>query len=152
MALATSSGVPSRCSGCRQRTISGVSSAALIAVLMLPGATQFTRIPCSARSMAIDLVKCTTAAFAARYGMIETPGLMPAIGDVCALEGGRLAEIRGQCLAGLVVDVGDDDAGAFLNEQLGGGPSDAVGSAGDDRDLPAELRTEGHVPPANFIE
>ena len=59
-----------------------------------------------------------------------------------ALERGGVAERRRQLLAALGVDVGDDDLGAFRDEQLGRRAADAAGAAGDDRDLAREL-----VPP-----
>ena len=40
------------------------------------------------------------------------------VGDVGALERGRVAELGRQLLAALGVDVGDDDLRAFLDEQL----------------------------------
>src|SRR5581483_4944464 len=68
-----------------RRTISPWSNAALIAVGMCAGATQFTRIPCSARSTAIDRLKCTTAALAARYATSPAPGLIPPIDVVLTI-------------------------------------------------------------------
>ena len=49
-------------------------------------------------------------------------------------------------LAGLGVDVGDDDPGALLDEALDGGPADAAAAAGDDGDLPCELVSHRSAP------
>ena len=55
------------------------------------------------------------------------------------LERGRVAEGGRQRFALLDVDVGDDDLGAFRDEQLGGGAADPARTPGDDRDLAREL-------------
>ena len=52
----------------------------------------------------------------------------------------RRAAQRRRCLGGSgLVDVGDEDTGALLDEDLGDGPADAPGTAGDDGDLALEL-------------
>ena len=61
------------------------------------------------------------------------------IGDVRPLEPGGATECACQLLACVDVDIGDDDLGAFLNEELDRGLPDAAGAAGDDGDLAVEL-------------
>ena len=65
-AFATSIGGPSRWSGCMSRMISPTSYDVLMLVAMWAGAMQLTRMPCSARSIAIDRLNWMTAAFDAR--------------------------------------------------------------------------------------
>ena len=67
------------------------------------------------------------------------------VGDVGVNERRGLAQYVHQFDGGLIVDVGDDDPSAFLDEHLGDRPSDAVRATGDDRDLPRELIA--HVSP-----
>ena len=50
-----------------------------------------------------------------------------------------VAQRGGDRLAGVGVDVGDHDPCALRDEALDGGPADAAGAAGDDRDLACEL-------------
>ena len=45
------------------------------------------------------------------------------------------AELRGEGLALGLAPAGEDDLGAFLDEQLGRARADAAGGAGDDGDL-----------------
>ena len=56
-----------------------------------------------------------------------------------ALERRGVAERRRDFLAELGVHVGDDDLGAFGDEQLGGGAPDPARAASDDRNLAREL-------------
>ena len=55
------------------------------------------------------------------------------------------AKLPGERLAADVIDIGDDNLGAFLDEQLGCRLADAARAAGDDRDLALEFAR--HVPP-----
>src|SRR6202043_3084826 len=64
-------------------------------------------------------------------------------GDVRVLERSRLTEPRDEVFARSVIEIGDDDARSFVDEQLGYRPADAVGPAGDDGDLSVQL--VGHV-------
>ena len=48
--------------------------------------------------------------------------------------------------AGVVIDICDDDLGTLLHEHLRRGAADAVGAAGDDRDLPFQFVTHGDAP------
>ena len=57
------------------------------------------------------------------------------VGHVGGDEAGDVAELLGGGLAGLDLDVGDDDPSALVDEALRGGPADAARRAGDDRDL-----------------
>ena len=62
-------------------------------------------------------------------------------GDVEALE--PHAERRGRFAAGVGVDVGQDDARAFLDEGAGDGGADAAGGAGDDAAFPGKSGHKG---------
>ena len=57
-----------------------------MSVGMCAGATQFTRMPCSARSIATHRVRWMTAAFAARYVISPPPALIPPIEVVLMIE------------------------------------------------------------------
>ena len=61
------------------------------------------------------------------------------VAHVGSLERRPLAQRRGDRLALLDVDVGDDDARPFGDQQFGGGLADGAGAAGHDRDLSGEL-------------
>ena len=56
------------------------------------------------------------------------------IGHIVPEEQGRFAQLGGKRLSSRRVDVGDDDACAFLDEARCGGGTHSVGSARDDRD------------------
>ena len=58
----------------------------MIAVGMCAGAMQFTRMPCSASSTAIDRVRWMTAAFVARYAITPAPALIPPIDVVLTID------------------------------------------------------------------
>ena len=65
-----------------------------------------------------------------------------AIRDVCANEGRHAAGLldrRDRLAAARLVDVGDDDAGPALGEQLGGRAADAGAGAGHDDDGVSEV-------------
>ena len=53
-----------------------------------------------------------------------------------------LAELVGLFFAELIVDVGEDDAGAFVNECLGNAQPDALGGSGDEGDFVFQA---GHI-------
>ena len=61
------------------------------------------------------------------------------LGDVGPLERGRRAEGGSQGTAPIGIDVGDDDAGSFLHEELSGRPADPARAAADDGDPSSEL-------------
>ena len=73
------------------------------------------------------------------------------VGDVGVDERRGLAELVRHLGRGLVIDVGDHDSSALLDEHLGDRPSDPVRAAGDDRDLALELVAHARLPPM-FIE
>ena len=61
------------------------------------------------------------------------------IAHIGLLEGGRLADPRGDLLAAVRVDVRDDDARPLGHEQLGGRLTDTARTTRHDRNLPGKL-------------
>src|SRR6266536_2336472 len=118
---------------------------------MWAGAMQFTRMPRRASSIAIDLLRWITAAFDARVvhhdvkpaelldGEVDRPLNLVGVDDVGRLEGDGGAELGRQRLATRGVDVGDDDAGTFLDEKLDGRAAETARASRDGRNLSREL-------------
>ncbi len=69
------------------------------------------------------------------------------VAHVGLMECGRVAELPGQRIARLAIDVGDHHAGTFGNEPLDARAADTAGTARDHRDLAGQFVSHRPVPP-----
>ncbi len=69
---------------------------------------------------------------AGRLGLRHEVRHVAGVAHVAADEAGVRSELLGGRPAGGLVDVGEDDLGAFRDQPLGAGAPDAAGGAGDD--------------------
>ncbi len=65
----------------------------------------------------------------------------------CDLFAAFLVDVGGDLLAGIGLAAGDNDLGAVLGEAMDDGLADALGRAGDERDLAAQIEQNSWISP-----
>src|SRR5947209_1148053 len=104
-----------------------------IGVAIPPGQMQFTRTPLSPSSNATEPAEPS-------HGLGDRRLHVRLAADVGVHVGRATADLGGQPLAAVVLEVGEDDRGALGDEQPHGRLADAAGAAGDERRLARQSR------------